>query len=37
MLDEVLEAGPERVGAAFHAAAVRQSDDSGTRCPYRSL
>jgi len=29
MLDEVLAAGPERVGAEFHARAVRQRDEGG--------
>jgi NAD(P)-dependent dehydrogenase (short-subunit alcohol dehydrogenase family) len=31
LLDEVLEAGPDVVGAAFHAAAMKQRDSGGTR------
>jgi 3-oxoacyl-[acyl-carrier protein] reductase len=30
LLDQVLEAGPERVGERFYASAVRQSQDGGT-------
>ena len=29
MLDEVIAAGPERVGADFHARALRQQDEGG--------
>jgi 3-oxoacyl-[acyl-carrier protein] reductase len=30
LLDEVLEAGPEKVGSAFFARAIRQKEDGGT-------
>jgi 3-oxoacyl-[acyl-carrier protein] reductase len=30
LLDQVIEAGPERAGAQFHARAVKQQQDGGT-------
>jgi 3-oxoacyl-[acyl-carrier protein] reductase len=34
LLDEVLEAGPERVGEAFYASALKQRDSGGTPLEY---